>query len=69
MSVTTKRRPWTAEELETLRRLLEEGASVYRASVVLNRPLTSVRIKARELGMPFPSKFELLRKRRASEER
>ena len=55
--------PWTPEDIETLRNLVQRGASTERAAVALKRSAESVRLKARELGVPFPSKLELKRQR------
>jgi hypothetical protein len=50
---------WTAERLDQLQELVNEGASVARAAVVLRRSMFSVRQKAREIGSPFPTQRAL----------
>jgi hypothetical protein len=47
-------RTWTNEDCEKLTELVRSGASPYRAAVALNRTVTPIRKKARELGCPFP---------------
>ena len=57
--------PWTAEQDDKLRQVVTQGASVARASAALNRNMSSVRIRARKLGLTFPTLRET-RKRNAS---
>lgn len=58
---------WTSEEVEALRGMVRGGVSLMRAGVALRRPANSVRLKARELGIPFSSKRELKRECRERE--
>ncbi len=58
------KRGWTEEELEKLKALVKAGASPYRASVALGRSRAHVRIKAREIGYPFPHLREVKTKTR-----
>jgi hypothetical protein len=48
-------RRWTDEEIAQLKLLVRQGASAARAAVVLKRQTNSVRRRAWELGLPFPS--------------
>ena len=52
-------RIWTQEDAERLKALILSGASAVRASAALNSPLTTVKLKAREMGMPFRHDREL----------
>ena len=45
-------RIWTQEDAERLKALILSGASAVRASAALNRPLTTVKLKARKMGTP-----------------
>jgi serine/threonine-protein kinase RIO1 len=58
---------WTDDEVAKLRRLRELGASLPRASVALKRGKAAVRLKARELGIPFPHLTSIRRERKARE--
>jgi hypothetical protein len=58
-------RKWTAEDCEKLKALMHQGASPFRASAALRRPLQMVKTKARELGCPFPPLRSLRAKTRA----
>jgi hypothetical protein len=55
---------WSESDAEQLRALIASGASAFRASVALKRSLSVTKLKARELGVPFPSEAELRAKRR-----
>lgn len=55
-------RSWTADDVVKLARLVDEGASPFRASAALRRTMKAVQLKAKENGTPFPR-----RKRRAFE--
>ncbi len=55
-------RSWTAEDVVLLARMVDEGASPFRASAALRRTMKAVQLKAKENGTPFPH-----RKRRAFE--
>ena len=46
-------RIWTDEDAERLKALIISGASAVRASAALKRPLTTVKLKARKMGMSF----------------
>ena len=56
-------RVWTEEEDERLKALILSGASAVRASAALKRPLTTVKLKARKMGMPFRHDRELKKER------
>ena len=58
---------WAEDEIAKLRRLRELGASVSRASVALKRGKAAVRLKAKELGIPFPYLHDVRRQRQAKE--
>ena len=57
-------RRWTDGDLDKLRTLVASGASPLRASAALKRSKAIVRIKAREIGVPFPTDAEMHAKRR-----
>jgi hypothetical protein len=57
-------REWTKEECERLVQLVNTGASVARASVILRRNMKAVQNQARKLGTPFPS-LHVARRERA----
>jgi hypothetical protein len=59
-------RRWTDDDLDKLRTLVASGASALRASAALKRRKSIVRIKARELGVPFPTDAEMRAKRRST---
>ena len=46
--------PWTPEQDEQLKALAAQGASAIRAAAALKRPVNSVRIRARKLGVDLP---------------
>jgi hypothetical protein len=54
--------PWSPEQDERLTRLADQGATALRAAAALNRPLQSVRIRARKLGLSLPGVREVRRK-------
>jgi hypothetical protein len=62
--VAARKKVWTESDAERLRALIASGASAVRASVALKRSLSVTKLKARELGVPFPSEAELRAKRR-----
>src|SRR3954447_1511120 len=47
----------------TLKALALSGASAIRASVALKRPLKGVKLRAREMGVPFKNGRELKKER------
>lgn len=49
-----KKRVWTPEEIEQLKKMVAAGASAVRVSLALKRPTSSVKNRARDEGMPFP---------------
>ena len=59
-----RKKVWSESDAERLKVLIASGASALRASVALKRSLSVVKLKARELGVPFPSEAELKAKRR-----
>jgi hypothetical protein len=46
--------PWTPELDEKLKLLATQGSSAIRACAALRKPLTSVRMRARMLGLDLP---------------
>ena len=56
-------RPWSDQDTELLKKLHAAGASALRASLALKRSKPYVRIRARELGLPFPSERERKQRR------
>ena len=58
---------WTPEQLEIIRTMYAKGASVDRVAVALKRSKHSVRTKANEIGVRFPTARELRRKRLTQE--
>jgi hypothetical protein len=62
--VVARKKVWSESDAERLKALIASGASALRASVALKRSLSVVKLKARELGVPFPSEAELKAKRR-----
>jgi hypothetical protein len=62
--VVARKKIWSESDAERLRALSASGASALRASVALKRSLSVVKLKARELGVPFQSEAELRAKRR-----
>jgi len=59
------RSPWTPELDERLKVLAAQNATAVRASAALNKPINSVRIRARKLGLSFPGIRETKAKIRA----
>jgi len=62
--VVPRKKVWSESDAERLKALIASGASALRASVALKRSLSVVKLKARELGVPFQSEAELRAKRR-----
>ena len=62
--MVARKKVWSESDAERLRALIASGASAIRASVALKRSLSVTKLKARELGIPFPSEAELKAKRR-----
>jgi hypothetical protein len=62
--VVPRKKAWSESDAERLKALIASGASALRASVALKRSLSVVKLKARELGVPFQSEAELRAKRR-----
>ena len=48
--------PWSDDEIIRLRQLVSEGASPARCSAALNKPINSITIRARKLGLPLVGK-------------
>jgi hypothetical protein len=44
-------RPWSDDDIALVTRLVADGVSASRCSAVLKRPISSVRVKARSLGL------------------
>jgi hypothetical protein len=55
---------WTEEQIDKLKQLIAAGASPTRAAAALGRKILAVKIKANELGTPFPSVREVRAKLR-----
>ena len=51
-------RPWTDDDTAHLQKLIASGASAMRASIVLKRNQEQIKIRARQLGTPFPNVYE-----------
>ena len=62
--MVARKKVWSESDAERLKALIASGASALRASVALKRSLSVVKLKARELGVPFQSEAELRAKRR-----
>jgi hypothetical protein len=60
--------PWTPEQDERLKVLAAQGATATRAAAALKRPILSVRVRARKLGVPLLGPRALRAKFRALEE-
>jgi hypothetical protein len=58
-------RSWDAEQIERLKTLSRNGASLLRAAAALNRRQLVVQTKARELGFPLVGLRESKRLRKA----
>lgn len=56
--------PWTPEQDDLLKQLSAKGATALRAAAAMKRPITSVRIRARKLGLSLPGVREVRRKLR-----
>jgi hypothetical protein len=57
--------PWTPELDERLKLLAAQKATAIRASAALNKPINSVRTRARTLGLSFSGVREMKAKIRA----
>jgi hypothetical protein len=71
-AVATKRRApiskaWSEADLEKLLKLQVEGASLLRASASLKRPPSSIKKRAKVLGLHFPGVREIRREITARE--
>ena len=44
-------KPWSPTDIDELRRMVENGASVARCSAAFGRPCSSIKVKARALGL------------------
>jgi GcrA cell cycle regulator len=55
-------RPWTDDEIETLKALVAKGASPLKAAAALKRGIGSVKDKARLIGTPFQTLQEARKK-------
>ncbi len=60
--------PWTPEQDDRLKVLAAQGASAIRAAAALKRPVSSVRARARKLGVSLLGLRALRAKSRALEE-
>jgi hypothetical protein len=59
MTMMSRKRAWTPDDDERLRSHIARGGSAGRASVMLKRSEQSVRTRAAELGLKFPTIREL----------
>ena len=50
-----KRSPWDEQQMDRLRQHVASGGSLMRACVIFKRPMFQLRLKANELGCPFPT--------------
>ena len=55
-------KPWTDEEIELLKKFVAKGCSALLAAAALKRSIKAVRVKARNLGIPFQSVREARKK-------
>jgi hypothetical protein len=53
---------WDDQQVARLEELIASGASPFRAAAALGRSETSVKVKARKLGTPFPTRREARRR-------
>jgi GcrA cell cycle regulator len=60
---------WTQDDDDKIREMVAKGASAMRIGVALKRKTAAVRVRARTLGCPLPTKFDLRRVLRAKLER
>jgi hypothetical protein len=67
VAIRSNNRVWTAEDTERLRRHIEQGGSVARASVIFRRSEQAVRSHAGSNGWKFPTIRELRRRASGSE--
>ncbi|SNS23301.1 hypothetical protein [Tardiphaga robiniae] len=61
-------RAWQDADLEKLKQLHAEGATLLRACAAMKRPMASVKKRARELGLHFASVREVRREISAREQ-
>jgi hypothetical protein len=54
IAMLSRNLPWTKGDDERLRAFVAQGASVIRAAAALRRTTIEVRVRAREVGCPFP---------------
>jgi len=64
-SHTNSCKSWDDEQIARLKALVASGASPIRAAAALKRAQSSVKAKARKLGMPFVGSREAKRLRNA----
>jgi hypothetical protein len=60
-------RLWLKPDVEKLKKLHSEGATLMRASAAMKRPMGSVKKRARELGLHFAGVREVRREINARE--
>jgi hypothetical protein len=60
-------KPWIAEDVAKLEKLLDGGATAVRAAAALSRTIVSVQTKARQIGRQFPDKRAIKKARLAKE--
>jgi hypothetical protein len=54
---------WTEDDLKKLIAMIEAGVSARRIAVRMRRPLHSIKVRAKDLGKPFPDERDLKRAR------
>ena len=57
-----KNNPWTDDDSKRLKALVASGASVLRAAAIFDCSIGAIRVRARALGTPFPTKSEARKK-------
>ena len=54
LTTMPKKTPWTVADCERLKSLAASGASAVRCALALKRTVQTTRVKARDMGIPFP---------------
>lgn len=54
---------WTEEDQKKFIAMIEAGVSARRVAVRMRRPLHSIKVRAKELGKPFPTDRDLKKAR------
>lgn len=53
---------WTSDQVARMKELADAGASALRISAALKRPVTGIKVKARELGIAIRTDREIRNK-------